>query len=173
MHTFLHHVFLNPGDTFTHQPVRAMLSVADNLGSSLSDSVMPAIWNLISHPAAMAVYVVILLTLVVILIATLLVGESRYSKLPEDTTKAAAEVLAKEIDDSLLTSTASGNGAASNESVDTETVKETEESRFYMLSELDKESKTYVPPMYDNGHHPGGAVPSVQTFCGREAAPVL
>jgi len=33
---------------------------------------------------------------------------------------------------------------------DTETVKETEESRFYMLSELDKESKVYVPPVYDN-----------------------
>ncbi|MBO5041324.1 MAG: hypothetical protein J6D87_00005, partial [Clostridia bacterium] len=153
MHTLLHHVLLNSGNTFTLQPARAMMNVADDLGSSLSDSVIPAIWNLISHPAAMAIYVVILLTLVVILIATVLVGESRFSKLPEDATKAAAEVLAKEIDDSLLAPATSGNGAANaaaDGATDTETVKETEESRFYMLSELDKESKVYVPPVYDN-----------------------
>ena len=158
MHTWMYHVLLNSGETVTRHPVQALLGVADNLGSSLSESVIPAIWNVISHPTAMAAYVVILLALVVVLIATVLVGEHRFSKLPEDATQAAAEALAKEIDESLLSQATSGSVTADGQTANDggaednseETGKETEESRFYMLSELDKASKEYVPPVYDD-----------------------
>ena len=87
----------------------------EDLLDTVTDSFTSSLWDLISHPIAMAVYVVLLLFLVIVLIATVLVGENRFAKLPEDTTKAAAEALAKEIDDGLLKANQAAATAAQEE----------------------------------------------------------
>ena len=121
--------------------------------TSFSGDFFPELWNILSHPYAMAVYVLLLLVMIIVLIATVLVGENRFAKLPEDVTKSAAEALAKEIDEGILKKADSaiisdGQGNATDECADEGAPEGA--SRFYMLSELDREAETYVPPVYDN-----------------------
>lgn len=152
MLTIPYNVCLTLWRALSNQSGNAVEEFFSDLWQNLVGQGISTLWNILSHPVALAIYVVILLVMVVVLIATVLVGENRFAKLPEDATKAAAEVLAKEIDGSLL---ASATFAApvptpvTDDEAD-DTPEEENASRFYMLSEIDKQAESYVPPVYDD-----------------------
>ena len=169
MLTIPHHVCLSIIHMFSNLFANSFIEVIKELFADIweimSSTIGPAalegaslLWLILSHPFTVGVYAVILLIMVIVLISNVLVGESRFAKLPDDVSKAAAEELAKEISEGLL---APKNSEEQNPEKPQEQEKPKEEekkdeeeeevpSRFYMLSELDRWAETYQAPAYNN-----------------------
>ncbi len=97
--------------------------------------------------AAMIILVVALVAAVVFLILMLLKSKKLHNKAAQDTDALIDEVA--KLSTGAVVIAPGGTSSAAAEEEEEEAVN-TEESRFYKLSQVDKEYEGYVPPNYDN-----------------------
>ncbi len=134
----------------------------------LAQSMGDQIWQALTGKAALVVYAVLLAVLIALLVAWIIFSERRRAIEAKENSPAKAEAARKEALDEAKKSIdkkldsfknnlvfSAGPGAAGVKAAARSADKSEEEvneggSRFYMLTEIDKQYEDYTPPAYDN-----------------------
>ena len=135
----------------------------------LAQSMGDQIWQALTGKAALVVYAVLLAVLIALLVAWIIFSERRRAIEAKENSPAKAEAARKEALDEAKKSIdkkldsfknnlvfSAGPGAAGVKAAARSAGKSGEEevnedgSRFYMLTEIDKQYEDYTPPAYDN-----------------------